>query len=44
MIDDNKNAPKEPESAEDELSETDIGEVAGGINPQPVPPMEHDRT
>ncbi len=44
MTDDKKDAPKEPESAEAELSDNDIGEVAGGINPQPLPPMEHDRS
>ncbi len=43
MIDDKKDAPIEKEPAEAELSDTDIGEVAGGINPQPLPPMPRDR-
>jgi hypothetical protein len=38
VIDDEKNAPAEHESAEAELSETELTEVAGGINPQPLPP------
>jgi hypothetical protein len=44
VIDDKKDAPKEPESAEAELSDTDIAEVAGGINPQPLPPAARNRS
>jgi hypothetical protein len=45
VTDDTKDAPTAPEPPDAELSDTDIGEVAGGINPQPLPPMpQHERT
>jgi hypothetical protein len=44
VIDDKKDALKEPESADAELSDADIGEVAGGINPQPLPPAARNRS
>jgi hypothetical protein len=42
MSDDRKDAPKPTEpkqdAAEVELTEAELGEVAGGFNPQPDPP------
>jgi hypothetical protein len=44
MSDEKKDAPKVEDagkkSAEVELTESDLGEVAGGLNPQPLPPIE----
>jgi hypothetical protein len=50
MSDEMKEAPKgaEPkkQSAEVELNETDLSDVTGGLNPQPLPPgiqiIDHD--
>jgi len=33
----NPSTPAQPKSPE-ELSDNDLGEVAGGLNPQPLPP------
>jgi hypothetical protein len=41
MSDDKNDASKVDESKKDaELAESELGEVAGGLNPQPLPPME----
>jgi hypothetical protein len=50
MSDETKEAPKgaEPKKQSDEveLNEADLGDVAGGLNPQPLPPgiqiIDHD--
>ena len=43
MSDDKTPAPKaedtKKESADVELTESDLGGVAGGLNPQPLPPI-----
>jgi len=43
MSDDKKDAPKVDETKKEaELTESDLGEVAGGLNPQPLPPIVRD--
>jgi hypothetical protein len=42
MSDDKMDAPKVDESKEAELAESELGEVAGGLNPQPLPPIVRD--
>jgi len=37
-----KEQPKKPTSGKpEELNETELEDVSGGINPQPLPPMRH---
>jgi hypothetical protein len=47
MSDDQKDAPKgdetKKETAEVELTESDLDDVGGGLNPQPLPPMVRDK-
>jgi hypothetical protein len=43
MNDDKKDTAKVDESKKDaELAESELGEVAGGLNPQPLPPIVRD--
>jgi hypothetical protein len=44
VTDNEKDAPKAQEAEQDatELSDADLGDVAGGINPQPLPPFARD--